>query len=291
MHVILGKNGYIAEAFAEELKSRKIDFISLSRKDIDYTDKKQFSIYLSHNFYSKVISNHNVTIINCAGFVGKPSVDSCELAKPECIEANILFPSMLSSLCEEKGYRFVQISSGCIYNGYKKYFTEEDIPNFDFQNGSFYSGAKALSEKIVIKNNPESYIFRLRIPFDEHVSPRNYLTKLLSYDSLLKAKNSLSHRGDFAKYSIDLIEQNVPFGIYNITNKGHITTEQVIELIKKHNLSNKDFKFFSNLDEFMQQITAPRSNCVLNTSKIEQYTDIRTVHEALEESIVNYGKT
>ena len=38
----------------------------------------------------------------------------------------------------------------------------------------------------------------------------------------------------------------------------------------------------------MQQITAPRSNCILNTSKIEEYIDIRTVHEAIEESIVKY---
>lgn len=288
MYVILGKNGYIAEAFAKELSSRDIDFVSISRKDVDYLDKKEFSLYLSHNFYSKVVSNHNVTIINCAGFVGKPNVDSCEQSKSECLEANVFLPSMLSSLCADQGYRFIHISSGCIYNGYRKYFTEDDIPNFDFQNGSFYSGTKGLAEKLIIKNNPDCYLFRLRIPFDEFPSPRNYITKLLSYESIINAKNSLSHRGDFAKYSIDLIEKNVPFGIYNITNKGHITAEQVIELIKKHNLSNKDFKFFSNLDEFMQQITAPRSNCILNTSKIEEYIDIRTVHEAIEESIVKY---
>ena len=150
-------------------------------------------------------------------------------------------------VCADQGYRFIHISSGCIYNGYRKYFTEDDIPNFDFQNGSFYSGTKGLAEKLIIKNNPDCYLFRLRIPFDEFPSPRNYITKLLSYESIINAKNSLSHRGDFAKYSIDLIEKNVPFGIYNITNKGHITAEQVIELIKKHDLSNKDFKFLAIL--------------------------------------------
>ena len=47
MYVILGKNGYIAEAFAKELSSRDVDFVSISRKDVDYLDKKNFLfIYL-----------------------------------------------------------------------------------------------------------------------------------------------------------------------------------------------------------------------------------------------------
>ena len=105
---------------------------------------------------------------------------------------------------------------------------------------------------------------------------------------MLDARNSVSHRGDFAKYCIDLIEQEVPFGIYNVTNKGSITTKGVIELINDILKPNKDFKFFSNLDNFMQQVTAPRSNCVLDTSKIEQYIKIRTAQEGLIESLLNY---
>ena len=175
-----------------------------------------------------------------------------------------------------------------VLHGYSKHFTEEDPSNFDFQNGSFYSGTKALAEKIVKQNNLNSYIFRLRIPFDEFESPRNYLTKLLTYDKLLDARNSLSHRSDFAKYTIDLIEQKVPFGIYNVTNKGSVTTKEVVALMKEHLNPNKEFKFFSKLDNFMQEVTAPRSNCVLDTSKIEQYIPIRTTQEALEDALSKY---
>jgi len=199
-----------------------------------------------------------------------------------------LLPLMLAQLCYEKKYQFTQISSGCIYGGYEKHFTEKDASNFDFQNGSFYSGTKALAENVVLQNNPNSYIFRLRIPFDEYASPRNYLTKLLSYDTLLDAKNSLSHRADFAKYTMDLIEQKVPHGIYNITNKGSVTTKDVVELIKKYNLSDKDFKFFDDLESFGKETVAPRSNCVLDTAKIEQYIKIRTATEALEDALSKY---
>jgi len=235
------------------------------------------------------INNEDIKIINCAGYIGKPNVDACELAKADCIEGNVLFPAMLSELCKQKGYKLTQISSGCIYGGYKKDFTEDDVPNFDFQNGSFYSGTKALAEKIVKQNNPDSYIFRLRIPFDEIASSRNYLTKLLTYDNLLDVKNSLSHRADFAKYSIELIEQKVPYGVYNITNKGSVTTKQVVGLMKKHLKLDKEFKFFTNLEKFMSEVTAPRSNCVLDTFKIEQYIKIRTAEEALEEALLKYN--
>mgnify|MGYP003705980189 FL=1 len=288
MYIILGKNGYIAEAIIKELKSRDLPHVSLSRTDINYTNKCDFDLYVLKNFNRNILEGENIIVVNCAGYIGKPNVDACELAKADCVEGNVLFPAMLSQLCADRGYKYVHISSGCIYGGYEKHFTEEDSPNFDFQNGSFYSGTKALAEKVVIENSPSSYIFRLRIPFDKYASPRNYLTKLLTYDNLLDAENSLSHRGDFVKYSIQLIEQNVPKGIYNITNKGSVTTQQVVELIKKHKLSNKDFQFFTNLDDFMQQITAPRSNCVLDTSKIEQYIKIRTAEQALEDALSKY---
>ena len=281
MYIILGKNGYIAEAIIKELKSRDLPHVAWSRSEVDYTNLAE----LKYNLY---ILGDDLHIINCAGYIGKPNVDACELAKADCIEGNILLPAMLAQLCYESKYNFTQISSGCIYGGYEKNFTEQDAPNFDFQNGSFYSGTKAIAEKVVLQNNANSYIFRLRIPFDEHASPRNYLTKLLSYDTLLDAKNSLSHRADFAKYTIDLIEQKVPHGIYNITNKGSVTTKGVVKLIKKYNLSDKDFKFFDDLESFKKETVAPRSNCVLDTTKIEQYLKLRTVKESLEDALSKY---
>lgn len=292
MYIILGKNGYIAEAIIKELKSRDLPHIAWSRNDVNYLDyftlKSEIINIKINNHLSDVISSQSIKVINCAGFIGKPNVDACELAKSDCIEGNVLLPQMLSLLSLEMSFTFVQISSGCIYGGYDKHFTEEDPSNFNFQNGSFYSGTKALAEKIIQQTNKDSYIFRLRIPFDEHASPRNYITKLLSYDKLLNLDNSLSHRADFAKYSIELIEQKVPKGIYNITNKGFIDAKGVVKLIKKYKLSDKNFKFFDNLESFSKETVAPRSNCILDTSKIERYIKIRTAKESLEDALSKY---
>ena len=124
-------------------------------------------------------------------------MDACELNKADTVEGNVIFPAMLSQLCANKGYLYTHISSGCIYGGYSKDFSEEDAPNFDFQNGSFYSGSQsACGKNCEATSAPNSYIFRLRIPFDEFAkSPRNYLTKLLTYDHIVRcAQLSLSSR-------------------------------------------------------------------------------------------------
>jgi UDP-glucose 4,6-dehydratase len=292
MYIILGKTGYIAEAIIKELELRKLSFLALSRSETNYTNYFELNNFLC----SRGMDPRQIKLINCAGYVGKPNVDACERAKADCIEGNVLLPTMLAQLCQNKCYKLIHISSGCIYGGYEKAFSEEDPPNFDFQNGSFYSGTKALAEKMVRQNNPDSYIFRLRIPFDEHECPRNYLTKLLSYDRLLDAENSLTNRSDFAKYCIDLSETKAPYGIYNITNKGSVTTRHVVELIKRHlrdnlkfKMPNKEFNFFEDLATFSEEIIAPRSNCVLDTAKLEKYVKIRPVEDALSDSLSKYA--
>ncbi len=143
---------------------------------------------------------------------------------------------------------------------------------------------------MILKHNPRSYIFRLRIPFDEYSSPRNYITKLLNYENLVDVENSLSHRGDFARYCIDLLEKKSPHGTYNITNKGSITTREVVDLIKHHLKPSKHFNFFKDYNKFLNEVATPRSNCVLDTSKLENIMHVRTAKQALNDALAKYDK-
>lgn len=283
MYILLGSSGYIGSAFEKELLSRELPYVSLSRSNVDYTDYEEFCNYLDINW---VNFSKGAVVVNCAGYTGKPNVDACERNKDKAILGNVVLPSMLSGVCRSRGIRLVHISSGCIYDGFDHPFSEEDAPNFDFNTGSFYSGTKELAERSV-KDNPLAYIFRLRIPFDHESSPRNYITKLLTYDTLVDVRNSLSHRYDFVKYCVDLVEQKAPFGIYNITNKGSVTTREVVDLIK-HLTSVKAFKFFGDYGQFERMVLTPRSNCVLNTSKLENYTEVRSVQDALSDALSHY---
>ncbi|MAH48978.1 dTDP-4-dehydrorhamnose reductase [Candidatus Pacearchaeota archaeon] len=282
MILVLGQTGYIGTQFINELEYRNKSYRGISRGNIDYTNYSVLYSYLT----TDIARNNFELVINCSGYIGRPNVDACEDHKAETIEGNVVLPKMISDICSDVGIPLIHISSGCIYNGYDKTYTEEDPPDFCFKtnNGSFYSGCKALAEDLIDKDN--SYICRLRIPFDQFDNPRNYISKLKNYDKLLNAENSISHRSDFVKACLDLFENDCPKGIYNIVNSGFASTEQVARLMTKYNIKN-DFSFFESEEEFYRLgAKAPRSNCLLDNSKLLYAgVKIRDVNEALEDSL------
>jgi len=282
MILVLGQTGYMGTQFINELEYRKLPYRGISRGNIDYTN---FSVLYSY-LTTDIARNNFELVVNCSGYIGRPNVDACEDHKAETIEGNVVLPKMISDVCSDVGIPLIHISSGCIYNGYDKTYTEEDPPDFCFKtnNGSFYSGCKALAEDLINKNN--SYICRLRIPFDEFDNPRNYVSKLKNYSKLLNAENSISHRSDFVKACLDLFENDCPKGIYNIVNSGYASTEQVAQLMTKYNIKD-NFSFFESEEEFYRLgAKAPRSNCLLDNSKLlSAGVKIRDVSEALEDSL------
>jgi len=133
---------------------------------------------------------------------------------------------------------------------------ETDPPNFSFRtnNCSFYSGSKALGEE-VLAGADNLFVWRLRIPFNEVDSPRNYLTKLMRYDRLLEAENSLSQLEEFVRATWECWEKRVPFGTYNVTNPGAVTTREVVDLIKKSGVAGVWLwfsRFYEEAAEFHQ---------------------------------------
>ena len=82
------------------------------------------------------------------------------------------------------------------------------------------------------------------------------------------------------------------YGIYNVVNSGSVTAREVIEKINKNPALSKSFDFFKTEKEFYKfGAKAPRSNCILDNSKlISSGINIRHVHEALEKSIENWKK-
>ena len=309
MILLLGASGYIGEAFARELRRRQLPFQPISRKEVDYT---RFEALLN-----LLKSKKPEFVINAAGYTGKPNVDACEAARADTLAGNTLLPQTIANACAAVGIPWGHVSSGCIFTGAKVMlkgqtraekdlmrpelralaektpaaihgYTETDAPNFTFRDPpcSFYSGTKALGEE-AIAGVGWSYIWRLRIPFDEFDGARNYLSKLQRYAKVYENVNSVSHRADFAKACLDLWERRAPFGIYNVTNPGFVTTRQVVGLIQKILKPAKHFEFWANDDEFYHSgVKTPRSNCVLDVSKLlATGVKIRPVEEAMEDSL------
>jgi dTDP-4-dehydrorhamnose reductase len=223
-------------------------------------------------------------LVNAAGFTGVPNVDACEIRKAECLLGNVALPLVVRQVCERRRLPWAQISSGCIYSqiGDEEHaYRESDPPNFTFRqnNCSFYSGCKALAEES-LHDAPQCYIWRLRIPFSHVDSARNYLSKVMRYARLLDARNSLAHVDEFADACLDAWQNRIPFGTYNLTNTGSISTREIVEMIRRGGQCDKDFQFFASQTEFMRvAATAPRSTCTLDNSKARD-AGLRLTHVA-----------
>jgi dTDP-4-dehydrorhamnose reductase len=288
MIYLLGGSGYVGNAFQALFRLKGVRYRNLRRSEVDYADPSALRAALR--------ADRPEFLINAAGYTGKPNVDACELHKAECLQGNAVLPGIIASACEDAGIPWGHVSSGCIYSGdgpTEKGFTEKDEPNFTFRSNhcSFYSGTKGLGEE-VLAGHPNLFVWRLRIPFENVDNPRNYLTKLIRYARLLEATNSISELDEFVAATFACWTQRVPFGTYNVTNPGKVTTREVVDLIRKCGVSTKPFDFFSSEDEFMSiAAKTPRSNCVLDPSKLASVgIRLTEVHEAVERDLRAWRK-
>lgn len=284
--VLLGGSGYVGKTFQEVLSNRNISFRNFSRADLNYYNPAKLKEALQ--------AEAPDCLINAAGYTGKPNVDACEDDKANCLMGNAVLPGIIREVCESLKLPWGHVSSGCIYTGNRPDgtgFIEDDTPNFDFRhnNCSFYSGTKALGEE-TLKGAEDCYIWRLRIPFDERNNPRNYLTKLLTYEWLLDAENSVSQRFEFIDACLKCFEKGIPSGVYNVTNPGAISAREITEIMKTHSLVKKELKFFESEEAFMSKVVrAPRSNCIMSSEKLSCHDiQLTEVHEAVDRACKNW---
>lgn len=312
MIVLLGGSGYVGRAFQSLLAQRNVKVVAPTRQQMDYTDYRTLVEFLR--------AMKPEFLINAAGYTGKPNVDACETARADALLGNVTFPLTVSHACDVAGVPWGHVSSGCIYSGaiiqenntrrieadmttpaMKRQliekretihgFTELDPPNFSFRQPpcSFYSGTKALGEE-VLSQDPQVYQWRLRIPFDEVDSSRNYLSKLQRYAKVYDNVNSVSHLGDYVRACFELWLARAPFGVYNVTNPGFVTSSEVVRMIENVLQPDKTFEFWEDDREFYRLAAAtPRSNCVLDSSKLTGCgIAMRSVEEAILQALENW---
>ena len=171
-------------------------------------------------------------------------------------------------------------------------FTETDTPNFSFRDGpcSFYSGTKALGEE-AIAGIGQSYIWRLRIPFDEFDNARNYLSKVQRYAKVYDNVNSISHRGGFCEGLPGFVGIARAVRHLQRDESGFCHDAPGGGMIEKHSASRRGSLSSGQSDEEFYHVAAktPRSNCVMDVSKLlAAGVKIRPVEEALEDSLRNW---
>jgi len=278
--VLLG-SGFIGSSLSEYLNSRNINLTTFSRTYFDYTDPQQ----LEHTL--KALGS--TVLINCAGYTGSPNVDACETNKENCYFYNVTVPLRIARICEKLGIKFINVSSGCIYTGYTKNFTETDIPNFGIYNpdSSFYSKTKHICE--INLANFNAITLRIRMPFNSKAVPKNLIYKIFKYDNIINYPNSGTNTDNLNEFIHNLIVTRALeriIGPLNVVNPGVVTGKKIADLLDKHGLANPNWKIVDIKD---LDIKAQRSNCVLDERKAVSETLLMPhVDDILEDTIKSF---
>ena len=275
--LILGK-GYVGGyVLANMAKNPTIDVEALSKAELDYTDEWYLRDFLKGNKFDY--------LVNAQGFTGRPNVDQAEVEKEACWKYNVQVPLMFSRVCKDLDIQPIHITSGCIFTGYDKAWSEIDEPNYGVFNpdASFYSTSKHAFESV----NDFGLTIRIRMPFCDILHDRSYLTKIHKYDNLIQAVNSKTYIPDLVDFIETLVEDGrTGTDVIHFCNPEPVDTGGVIDLMRSFELENLNWNFV----EFEELgCKANRSNCILDSTKaVEEYGyALQTEAEALKKALAN----
>jgi dTDP-4-dehydrorhamnose reductase len=256
--LIIGK-GYIGNILFNSLCQNNLNVKIISKRYIDYTNNYTLTKFL-------LLNDSFDYVINCSGYTGIPNIDQAETNKAECWKYNVTVPYNISKICAQHNIEFINISTGCIYSGYSKDFTEDDVPNFGmFDTSSFYSKSKHAYE-LVFEHGMN---LRIRMPYCSTKSSKNFLSKIISFNNICNLRNSKTFVNDLVKFLDFFIESSklktTDVGLLNFVNPSALYIEQIVNILTEQNLNNPNWTYtdINNL-----KLAAPRSNCVLSTDKL-----------------------
>lgn len=249
MKYLIFGNGYLANKFNNALEDSVIDLARINNEVA----------------VREAIEKHQPDVVlNCAARTGMPNIDWCEDHKLETLDSNLRGPLTLLKICSELDQYWIQVGSGCIYQGDNngQGWAEDDAPNFV---GSYYSQVKAWMNDI-LKDYPVLQV-RLRMPLDSEPTPRNFITKIANYEKVINIPNSITIIDDLIIATQQLAEKRAT-GIYNVVNPGMVDHKFILDLYKEIVDPTHTCEYISS-EELATFTKAPRSNCMLSSKKLE----------------------
>ena len=229
--LIVGRNGTLGQALMRICDHRAIDYVALSKQELDISNNDQIVQAVEHY--------QPWAIINASGYV---RVDDAEVNSNECFAINATGPGLLAAVCQRYGIQLMTFSSDLVFDGGKK----EPYHEFDDVNPlNVYGNSKAAGEKNTLTAFPESLIIRTSAffgPWDRYnfvfqviESLKNGRTLEVPSDVIV----SPTYVPDLANASLDLLIDNEK-GIWHLTNEGKMSWADFGHEIAARTGSKKD---------------------------------------------------
>lgn len=210
----------------------------------------------------------------------------------ENVRDNLYAPVALALVCKQLGKHFTYLGTGCIftYDQQTRDFSEEDLPNFF---GSGYSTVKGFTDRIMHFFEDTVLNLRIRMPIVGYHNPRNFITKITTYEKICSIPNSMTVLPDLIPVMIDMAVREQK-GTFNMTNPGVIEHNQILEMYKKYVDSGKVWQNFT-IEEQDQILLSKRSNNHLTEKKLIEYCQVHdlplpTIGDSIQKLFENWEK-
>ncbi|MFA5174987.1 MAG: sugar nucleotide-binding protein [Patescibacteria group bacterium] len=214
----------------------------------------------------------------------KTNIDWCEQNKLECFAINTLGADNVAKICAEKDIYLVHISSGCVLESK----SAEDAQTEEVKPSPlcYYSWTKVWAEEMIShrarKQGLKTLILRPRQLLSAKVSPRNALTKMLTYDKFIDMPNSCTVIEDLM-FAVDELIKKDATGVFNVANPGVTTPYEIALALKEIIKPEMEFKKISK-EELNRMTLAERVDAVLDTTKLRNEGIIlKEIHERMRE--------
>lgn len=290
--LIYGSKGWIGSQFIDILNKNNINYTEgISRvDDIDNLYQEIINIQPSHiiSFIGRTHGNINGKVYTTIDYLEEPGKLN------ENIRDNLYSPLNLAIISKELNIHFTYLGTGCIFKfdenhpfgEEKNGFSEKSLPNFF---GSSYSIVKGYTDRLM--NFFDNVLtLRIRMPITSSVNPRNFITKITTYEKICSIPNSMTVLPELLPKIIDMMNTNKT-GILNFTNPGLISHNEILKMFQEIVDPTFEWKNFS-VEEQRQILACDRSNNYLDTTRLENlFPDIKNIKESIRDCLIHYRDT
>jgi len=290
--LVYGSKGWIGKQFIDLLVKQKIQFIEgTSRVDSikDVTEELE-KIQPTHviSFIGRTHGKINDKVYSTIDYLEEDG------KLVENIRDNLFSPLVLANLCSQKSIHYTYLGTGCIFTFDETHpfgkeingFTELSIPNFF---GSSYSIVKGFTDQLMSFYKSKVLNVRIRMPITAEKNARNFITKIVNYEKVCSVPNSMSVLPELLPCVIDMMKKEIT-GTMNLTNKGLISHNEILEMYKEIVDSSFTWKNFTQ-EEQRSILSADRSNNFLDTTRLESlYPEMKDIKSSVRECLIEYKK-
>ena len=224
--LITGVSGQLGSAIYKISKYENYGTYLSNLPKANNKDIKKVDITSYNDIFSFVKKINPDVIIHCAAL---RNVDLCEENKELAWKSNVIGTKNIVDICNELRIKMIFISTDYVFDGYKGFYKEEDVPN----PINFYAKTKVIGEWLV--QNLEDFII-VRTSMLISNLPGNYVDFTLSglksggISGTTDIKSSPTLVSELAEASISAIEKDLS-GIYHMAGDEMISRYEFMRTV------------------------------------------------------------